>query len=192
MVVREGALLTAAQRLGSPDDRCAHNQYVEPDGSFSIVALVWRPGQITRIHDHITWCVFGVIQGFDLKDALQPIRNGTARLEPNDPRTRFPRFAGQNHARNLELLAALEEIAAQHGVTAAQLAIAWVASRGEDIIPLIGTKRRDRLAEALKALDLTLSGDDLASIEAAVPAAAVAGGRYAATQVATLDSERGS
>ena len=55
-------------------------------------------------------------------------------------------------------------------IEAAQLAIAWVASRGDDIIPLIGTKRRDRLAEALKALDLTLSGDDLAAIEAAVPA----------------------
>ena len=67
-----------------------------------------------------------------------------------------------------------------------------MASRGEDIVPLIGTKRRDRLAEALKALDLTLSGDDLAAIEAAVPAGAVAGDRYAPAQVATLDSERSS
>ncbi|HZC70998.1 MAG TPA: cysteine dioxygenase family protein [Jatrophihabitans sp.] len=58
-------VLTAAQRLGSPDDYCAHNLYVEPDGAFSIVALVWRPGQLTRIHDHITWCVFGVIQGVE-------------------------------------------------------------------------------------------------------------------------------
>jgi 3-mercaptopropionate dioxygenase len=57
--------MTAAQRLGSPDDYCAHTLYVEPDGSFSIVALVWRPGQITRIHDHITWCVLGVIQGIE-------------------------------------------------------------------------------------------------------------------------------
>ena len=65
-----------------------------------------------------------------------------------------------------------------------------MASRGEDIIPLIGTKRRDRLAEALKALDLTLSADDLAAVEAAVPAAAVAGDRYAPAQVAALDSER--
>jgi predicted metal-dependent enzyme (double-stranded beta helix superfamily) len=56
-------VLTAEQRLGSPDDYCAHNLYVEPDGAFSIVALVWRPGQITRIHDHVTWCVLGVIQG---------------------------------------------------------------------------------------------------------------------------------
>jgi aryl-alcohol dehydrogenase-like predicted oxidoreductase len=124
------------------------------------------------------------------------LSSGTARLAPNDPRARFPRFSGENHARNLELLAALEAIAARKGggevggVTAAQLAIAWVASRGEDIIPLIGTKRRDRLAEALKALDLTLSLDDLAAVEAAVPAEAVAGGRYDAAQVAMLDSER--
>ena len=118
------------------------------------------------------------------------LSSGTAQVTPNDPRGRFPRFAGENHARNLELLAALEAMAAEHGVTAAQLAIAWVASRGEDIIPLIGTKRRDRLAEALHALDLTLSADDLAAIEAAVPDGAVAGDRYDAAQVAMLDSER--
>jgi aryl-alcohol dehydrogenase-like predicted oxidoreductase len=126
------------------------------------------------------------------------LSSGTARLAPGDPRTRFPRFSGENHAQNLELLVALEAIAERVGggvpaggsVTAAQLAIAWVASRGEDIIPLIGTKRRDRLAEALKALDLTLSADDLAAVEAAVPAAAVAGDRYAPAQVAALDSER--
>jgi aryl-alcohol dehydrogenase-like predicted oxidoreductase len=92
--------------------------------------------------------------------------------------------------RNLELLATLEVIAEDLGVTAAQLAIAWVASRGEDIIPLIGTKRRERLAEALKGLDLTLSADELAAVEAAVPAEAVAGDRYEAAQVAVLDSER--
>ena len=118
------------------------------------------------------------------------LSSGTARLAPNDPRTRFPRFSGENHARNLELLAALEQLAEEHEATAAQLAIAWVASRGEDVIALIGTKRRERLAEALKALDLTLSTDDLTAIEAAVPAGAVAGDRYAPAQMVTLDSER--
>jgi aryl-alcohol dehydrogenase-like predicted oxidoreductase len=118
------------------------------------------------------------------------LSSSTARLAPDDPRARFPRFRGENHERNLELLASLEAIAEERGVTAAQLVIAWVASRGEDIIPLIGTKRRDRLAEALRALDLTLSTDDLAAIEAAVPAGAVAGERYAPAQVASLDSER--
>jgi aryl-alcohol dehydrogenase-like predicted oxidoreductase len=119
------------------------------------------------------------------------LSSGTARLAEGDPRTRFPRFRGENHERNLELLAGLEAIAEDKGVTAAQLAIAWVASRGDDIIPLIGTKRRDRLAEALRALeDLTLSADEFAAIEAAVPAEAVAGDRYEAAQVAMLDSER--
>ena len=118
------------------------------------------------------------------------LSSGTARLAAGDPRARFPRFRGENHAQNLELLAALEAIAETKDVTAAQLAIAWVASRGADIIPLIGTKRRDRLAEALAALELTLSDDDLAAIEAAVPADAVAGERYEAAQVAMLDSER--
>ena len=118
------------------------------------------------------------------------LSSGTAQLAANDPRARFPRFRGENHARNLELLAALETIAAAREVTAAQLAIAWVASRGDDIIPLIGTKRRDRLDEALRALDLTLSTDELAAIEAAVPANAVAGDRYDPAQLTMLDSER--
>jgi aryl-alcohol dehydrogenase-like predicted oxidoreductase len=118
------------------------------------------------------------------------LSSGTAQLAADDPRARFPRFRGENHARNLELLAALERIAEAHEVTAAQLAIAWVASRGDDIIPLIGTKRRDRLDEALRALDLTLSTDELAAIEAAVPADAVAGDRYDAAQLTMLDSER--
>src|SRR5947209_8440480 len=58
-------VLTSEQRLGSPDGYRSHTLHVEPDGSFSVVALVWRPGQVTRIHDHLTWCVFGVIQGVE-------------------------------------------------------------------------------------------------------------------------------
>ena len=73
----------------------------------------------------------------------------------------------------------------------AQLAIAWVLAQGEDIVPVIGARRRDRLAEALGALDVRLSPADLAQIEQAVPADAAAGSRYAAEQMATLDSERG-
>ncbi len=107
-----------------------------------------------------------------------------------DPRTRFPRFRPDNLRRNLDLLGALEQIAAARGASAAQLAIAWVLSRGRDIIPLIGTKRRDRLAEALGALDLTLTPDELAAIETAVPASAVAGERYDPGGMASLDSEK--
>ena len=61
-------VLTAEQRSGSPDSYQGHTLHVEPGGSFSIVALVWRPGQVTRIHDHTTWCVFGVVQGIEHED----------------------------------------------------------------------------------------------------------------------------
>ena len=107
-----------------------------------------------------------------------------------DPRGRFPRFQGDNLRRNLDLLGALEQIAGGRGVSTAQLAIAWVLSRGRDIIPLIGTKRRDRLAEALGAVELTLTADELAAIEAAVPSSAVAGDRYDPGGMASLDSEK--
>jgi aryl-alcohol dehydrogenase-like predicted oxidoreductase len=119
------------------------------------------------------------------------LSGGTARdITTSDPRTRFPRFAGENLPRNLALLDALEGIAAERGVTAAQLAIAWVCSRGDDIIPLIGAKRRDRLAEALVGVGLTLAASEIAAIEAAVPAGQVAGDRYDAGGMGTLDSER--
>ena len=61
-------VLTAEQRLGSSDDYRGHTLHVEPDGTFSIIGLVWRPGQATRIHDHVTWCAFGVIQGVEHED----------------------------------------------------------------------------------------------------------------------------
>jgi aryl-alcohol dehydrogenase-like predicted oxidoreductase len=111
-------------------------------------------------------------------------------LGPTDPRARFPRFQAGNLERNLELLTALEKIAQARGVSTAQLAIAWVLSRGADIVPLIGTKRRDRLAEALGALDLRLDADEQAALEAAVPAGEVAGTRYDAGQMSSLDSEK--
>jgi aryl-alcohol dehydrogenase-like predicted oxidoreductase len=107
-----------------------------------------------------------------------------------DMRSRMPRFGAGNLERNMELLSALERIAEARGVTTAQLAFAWVLAQGDDIIPLIGTKRRDRLEEALGALDITLTADELREIEAAVPADAVAGDRYDASQMAALDSER--
>jgi aryl-alcohol dehydrogenase-like predicted oxidoreductase len=102
----------------------------------------------------------------------------------------MPRFREGNLERNMELLDALEQIARERGVTTAQLAFAWVLSKGPDIIPLIGTKRRDRLREALGALDITLTPEEVAAIEAAVPPAGVAGDRYDTPQMAALDSER--
>ena len=74
-------VLTAEQSLGSPDGYCGHTLHVEPDGSFSIVALVWRPGQTTRIHDHVTWCVFGVIQGVEHEELFDADLNLVGRTE---------------------------------------------------------------------------------------------------------------
>ncbi|MEV5318309.1 aldo/keto reductase [Streptomyces sp. NPDC052687] len=111
-------------------------------------------------------------------------------LAADDFRAHSPRFQGDNLHRNLRLVDELRKIAEHKGVSVAQIAIAWVLSRGEDIVPLIGARRRDRLAEALGALDVTLDAADLAAVEEAVPADAVVGDRYAAAQMADLDSER--
>jgi aryl-alcohol dehydrogenase-like predicted oxidoreductase len=100
-----------------------------------------------------------------------------------------PRFTGENLDRNLALVEALRAVAESKGATVAHLAIAWVLSRGDDIVPLVGARRRDQLAEALGATELELTADDLEAIERAVPAGAAAGDRYHAPQMATLDSE---
>jgi aryl-alcohol dehydrogenase-like predicted oxidoreductase len=107
-----------------------------------------------------------------------------------DFRSGLPRFTGENLDRNLALVEALRSVADARGVTVAQIAIAWVLARGTDIVPLVGARRRERLAEALGALDVTLAAADLAAIETAVPADAVAGPRYDAHQLSILDSER--
>jgi aryl-alcohol dehydrogenase-like predicted oxidoreductase len=111
-------------------------------------------------------------------------------LTRGDFRAFSPRFQGENLARNLDLAEALGRVAQGRGVTPAQLAIAWVLSRGPDVIPLVGARTRARLAEALGALEVTLSAEDLARIGAAVPPGAAAGDRYPAAQMAHLDSER--
>ena len=105
-------------------------------------------------------------------------------------RAHMPRFQGENLRHNLALVDQLRAIADAHGATVAQIAFAWVLSRGEDIVPLIGARRRDQLEEALGALELELSDEDLARVEQAVPPDAVAGDRYAPAQMAHLDSER--
>jgi len=105
-------------------------------------------------------------------------------------RSHSPRFQGDNLNKNLELVRALKAIADSKGCTVAQLAIAWVAGRGQDIVPLIGARKRERLTEALGALAITLTPDELKRIDAAAPPEAVAGTRYAPEQMAMLDSER--
>jgi len=111
-------------------------------------------------------------------------------LPPGDIRGFLPRFRKGNVERNLTLVAALADVAHQKGATVAQLAIAWVLSRGDDIVPLVGARRRDRLAEALGALEIALTPAEVARLEAAVPSGAAAGARYDERQMQMLDSER--
>ncbi|MFI6394968.1 aldo/keto reductase [Nonomuraea sp. NPDC050540] len=110
-------------------------------------------------------------------------------LAAGDFRSVSPRFSSENLAHNLALVDALRELADAKGATVAQLAIAWVLAQGEDIVPLIGARRRDRLSEAMGALDFALTPADLAAIETAVPQGSAAGARYAEQQMAHLDSE---
>ena len=108
---------------------------------------------------------------------------------PNDFRSHSPRFSAENIGHNLRLVDELRQVAESKGATVAQVAIAWVLSRGVDVVPLVGARRRERLSEALGAMKLTLTSDDLRQIDRAVPLNAAAGDRYAAAQMSTLDSE---
>ncbi len=102
-----------------------------------------------------------------------------------------PRFQGENLDRNLALVEKLRAIAGELGVSVAQVAIAWVAAQGDDIVPLVGARTRVRLQEALASTTLKLSAPDLARLEQAVPADAAAGDRYGAHSASSLDSEKG-
>ncbi|NUS45747.1 MAG: aldo/keto reductase [Mycobacteriaceae bacterium] len=101
-----------------------------------------------------------------------------AELPADDLRRNLPRFADGNFDRNLAIVAALRALADEKGCTAGQLALSWVQHRGEDVVPIPGTKRRAYLEQNAAAADIALTPDDLARIEAAAPAAAVAGDRY--------------
>ena len=105
-------------------------------------------------------------------------------------RANAPRFQGANLDANLALVDAIRGIADGIGASVAQVAIAWVAAQGSDIVPLVGARRRDRLAEALGALDVKLSADDLAKLAKALPPGAAAGERYPAAALAHMDSEK--
>ncbi|MGW5518986.1 aldo/keto reductase [Nocardia africana] len=102
----------------------------------------------------------------------------TADLPADDLRRALPRFADDNIDRNLAVVAELRAMAEEKGVTAGQLALAWVQSRGDDVVPIPGTKRRTYLEQNVAATEIELSAEDLARIEAAAPAEAFAGARY--------------
>jgi pyridoxine 4-dehydrogenase len=128
---------------------------------------------------------YGVLSRGLISDAT--LVNGSS--NGGEIRSRMPRFSMRNMPRNRELIAALSKSAKARGVSVAQLAFAWLRSRGEDVVPLIGARRRDQLSEALAGLAITLTQDELAAIETAAPIGAVAGERYSPLAMKHLDSE---
>jgi aryl-alcohol dehydrogenase-like predicted oxidoreductase len=122
----------------------------------------------------------GLISGHWSKD-----RSGS-----QDFRAMSPRFQGENLDSNLALVNSLRRIADDIGATPAQIAIAWVAAQGKDIVPLVGARRRDRLSEALGALDVKLTPAHLAELAKAFPPDVAAGSRYPESQLVHMDSEK--
>ena len=116
--------------------------------------------------------------------------SGSRPNSQSDLRARLPRFTSENRERNERLIEALQSVAREKNVTASQLAIAWVLAKGTSIVPVVGARTRAQLAESLGALRVRLTPDDVTQIEAAVPAAAIAGTRYDEHQMRMLDSER--
>jgi aryl-alcohol dehydrogenase-like predicted oxidoreductase len=107
-------------------------------------------------------------------------------LEPDDWRRQSPRFQGENFRRNLDLVAKVDAIARRKGCTPGQLALAWVLAQGDDVVPIPGTKRRRYLEENAGALEVELTPDELAEIDAAMPAGAAVGARYAEAGMRTV------
>ncbi|MEH2067292.1 MAG: aldo/keto reductase [Nostoc sp.] len=116
--------------------------------------------------------------------------SGSIPATQGDSRANFPRFSPENLAQNQRLVEELKQIAANKGILPSQLAIAWVLTKSKNIIPVIGARKRSQLEEALAAVDLNLSSEDLTRIEAAIPLQAIAGTRYNEEQMKMLDSER--
>ena len=112
-------------------------------------------------------------------------------LSAKDVRSHYPRFQVENLDRNLNVLEPLRAVAKVKNATVAQIAIAWILSRGEDIVPLIGMRRKETFHESIAALDIALSAEDLESLDKAFPEGVAAGSRYAEPQMSHLDSERG-
>jgi aryl-alcohol dehydrogenase-like predicted oxidoreductase len=132
----------------------------------------------------IALVAYGVLSRGLISDGAQ------ASKDAGEIRTRMPRFSAENFPRNMALVQALGAIARKKNASTAQLAFAWIRSRGDDVVPLVGARRRDQLREALGALELTLTPADLARIAQAVPPEGVAGTRYLPAVLAHMDSEQ--
>jgi len=153
---------------------------------YSLMSRGIEPQILPTVREHgIGITAYGVLSRGLISESLR-----TGPLAADDLRGHSPRFQGENLDHNRGLVQRLAAIAATKGITVAQLAIAWSLTRGDDVVSLIGTSNPQRLAQAIEATRVDLTAEDLAAIEAAMPANAVAGERYPPAQMAALDSER--
>jgi aryl-alcohol dehydrogenase-like predicted oxidoreductase len=109
-------------------------------------------------------------------------------LGPNDFRRNLPRFQGENFFKNLELVEAVKTLALEKGITPGQLALAWVLGKGDDVVPIPGTKRIKYLQENMHAPEVKLSSDDVSKLEAVFPVGAISGERYGAANMKLVDA----
>ncbi len=159
--------------------RAAHA--VHPVTALQSEWSLWTRGIEGEILDTCRELGIGVVPFSPLgRGFLTGAVKSVADLPADDMRRGLPRFAEDNFARNMAIVDALRKLADEKGVTAGQLALAWVQAQGEDVVPIPGTKRRTYLEENVAAASLELTADDLTAIEAAAPADAVAGERYPA------------
>lgn len=174
---------------GADTIRCAND--VHPIVDLQIEYLLFSRGIESQILPTCRELGIGITAYGVLSRGLLSGRWSKERLTgARDMRSHMPRFNADNVDRNLALVESLRSFANTRGCTVAQVAIAWVLSRGSDIVPLVGSRTRSQLKEALAALDVNLSPDDIAHIEQTVPAGSASGDRYASQQMNTLDSEK--
>ncbi|MFE9576413.1 aldo/keto reductase [Nocardia sp. NPDC006044] len=167
---------------GAPTIRRAHA--VHPIAALQSEWSLWTRDLETEIAAVCRELGIGIVPFSPLgRGFLTGKYNSVEGLADNDVRRTQPRFADGNLERNLAIVAKLNELAEAKGVTAGQLALAWVQHRGDDVVPIPGTRRKQYLEENLAALAIELSADDLAAIEAAAPREQIAGTRYDATSL---------
>ena len=171
--------------VGAETVRRAHA--VHPVADLQIEYSLLSRGPEERIFPALTELGVGVTAYGVLSRGLL---SGSKPQGRSDFRAYLPRFTGENRERNERLVAALAAVAKEKGITPSQLAIAWALAKGRHVVPVVGARTRAQLADSLGALDVVLTSEDVARLEAAVPASAVAGTRYDAHQMRILDSEK--
>jgi aryl-alcohol dehydrogenase-like predicted oxidoreductase len=169
-------------------DTIERAHHVHPIADLQIEYSLISRGPESRIFPRLAALGIGVTAYGVLSRGLL---SGSTPTATNDFRATLPRFSGENRRQNQQVIDTLQKLSAEKGVSPTQLAIAWVLAKSDSIVPVIGARKRPQLTESLGALDVTLSREDIARIEEALPPDVVAGSRYDQHQMQMLDSERG-